>query len=329
MLCRDCCFFGGTLIAAAIPLLFGYDVDYLFHWYHYFKMYAGNSNAGPGFFLGLMSQPFSLWPSDFLLSFGEPAFRSGKIVVGTFTLYHALSVGLYAYLCLRANRPMPILMLLVVGYLSYLLHRRGFAYHLIGMWHGFNLCLAVAIGELVSMRSSAAPGSWRARVRFYGPSALALVLTLLVWGRHANAERTLRNAGFGHLLRPVRPPEFQVVETIGQLAEGLRAKRGTPRVSIQVLEFHAIALTSVQRFGLESASSFMQADPLYIDYEDREANRRVFMEQLSKNPPDIIVLEGGDPEEKLGNFPQFAGFVRANYEIQARLREPYWLFLRR
>lgn len=319
----------GLLFIAFLPvILAGYSPDYLINWARYFQMYAGAGNTSVSFFFALMAQPFALWPGDFLMAFGEPAFRGGRLVVGTFTLLHLLSLGLYLTFCVKNRKPFPLLFVIVAGYLSFLLHRRGFAYHLIGMWYGFNLVLVVAIGELARIRD-ASQSTWRGKAATFGPGLAALILAALLCGKQFVAERNLRSAGFGHLLRPVKAADFHVVETIGAVAEDLRAKRGSTRVTIQILELHAMALASVLRYNLEGASSYMQADPLYLDYPWRDEHRRAFMDQLLKNPPDIIVLEGFEMSEKLDPFPEFARLVTTSYTALPRLREPYWVLVRK
>jgi hypothetical protein len=316
-------------LIASLPLFLGYSFNYLSLWYRNFQMYSANSAPfSVALIFKFMIQPFTLWPQDFLDNFGGLAVRNGEVVSGTFTLLHLSALGLYLFYVKNKKHSISLILFLMAGFISFILHRRGFAYHLIPMWHAFNMMIAIGVGHVINELSTSHYFNSRKSWQSIGTFLLAISLIVILAVKQYKAEKLVNSSGFGALLKPKKPQDFQVIEYIGDLAKDLSKDRLNKKITIQIIEIHTIALASVLRFNLECATSFMQAEPLYANYAYRDSNRKAFLSQLSKNPPDIFVLEGETLDEKLIPFPELKLFLESSYKLTKKPIDPYWIFSR-
>jgi len=321
----------GILAVFLVPVLLGYPPDYLLLWKNNLDVFTYGIPLVPP--SGLLFRPLTLNPENILNSWNKPYLIEGEIVVGVFTLFHvAVFVGFVIYYRKDPGK-LSLLFLVAGGYISYLIQRRGYAYHLIPVWHGLNLMLSVLIADFARKHQA---GEKKASNGVLLKSSyfkyLAIFLMLLVLIRFRNSEKVYSDTGFGYLLKPSTPPTLPIVAEINATASLLREKNPERRPSIQLLELNTLALGAVLGHDIEYASGFAVADPIVSSHPHASFFRKRLMTALQHRPPDlfVIALFRDSLKDVLKDAPEIRLFLKDHYYPYKRVNtEPeYLIFVR-
>lgn len=321
----------GIFAVFLIPVILGYPPDYLLLWKNNLDVFTYGIPLVPP--SGLLSRPLTLNPENILNSWNKPYLIEGEIVVGIFTLFHvAVLVGFVVYYRKDPGK-LSLLFLVAGGFVSYLIQRRGYAYHLIPVWHGLNLMLSVLITDLARRHQV---GEKKASNGVFLKSSyfkyLAIFLMLLVLVRFRNSEKVYSDTGFGYLFTPTTPPTLPIVAEINASASLLRERKPERRPSIQLLELNTLALGAVLGHDIEYASGFAVADPIVSSHPHASFFRKKLMTALQRRPPDlfVIALFRDSLKDVLKDAPEILLFLNEHYYQYKRVNtEPeYLIFVR-
>ena len=262
---------------------------------------------------------------------------------GHLTLFHVFSLTL-ALFFMRVRAP--IFGFLLAGLLSYLLQRRGFAYHLYPVWFGLNLAMAVAVAGLYLLLSGGKENSFLVIPSFFvghrfqdriRPVLLSIVV-LVGFSALYRQHRSLKaytGTGLYDRRNPGRSVDFLTVEEIGHIAGELR-RQGRTSITIQTFEDSSIALGSVMKYDLSFVSAYPVEYAFWEESKWRTEARERLMLALNKNNPDIIAYDAYSelsPERRrLDGFPQLKEFLEKKYRrnsvVHERTGGDYWIYIR-
>ncbi len=317
----------GLLVVFLVPVILGYPPDYLLLWKKNLDVFTYGIPLVPP--SRLLFRPLTLHPENILNSWNKPYSIEGELVIGVFTLFHVAVLAAFVMYYRKDTEKLSLLFLVAGGYISYLIQRRGYAYHLIPVWHGLNLMLSVLIADFA--RKHQAREKKPSKGVFLKSSYfkyLAIFLMLLVLVRFRNSERVYSDTGFGYLLKPTTPPTIPIVAEINATANVLREKKPERRPSIQLLELNTLALGAVLGHDIEYASGFAVADPIVSSHPDASFFRKKLMTALKRRPPDlfVIALFRDSLEDVLKDAPEIRSFLEEHYYPYKRVNvQPEYL----
>jgi len=328
-------FFVASALVLLPVLISGHLFDATRSWWSLNLTYA-SWEAKP--ILPLLSNIFVLSPTRWMLPLNLPVASVGD--TGHLTLFHL--VTLIAFLFLRRRKQdQQVLLFLLAGLISFLSQRRGFQYHIYPLWHGFNLVIAILVGDCISKLASVPSGAID-----QGPNKrshasilvsillLALILTSLV-GRQSESQRAYRGTGLLNKKASQKPVEFQIVQRVAEKADEMRKGNQDRTLRYQVIEDASIALGAVIPSNLTYASRFPVDYLFFTDSPYRDQFRDQLMQALREKKPEIIVYSANFPgsakARRIDTFPELKAFLQ-NYEIEVVTEKhgiQYFLYTRR
>ncbi|MCB1326751.1 MAG: glycosyltransferase family 39 protein [Leptospiraceae bacterium] len=309
-----------AVVLLLLPLLMaGALTGFLNGWWPYFQVWSELEPHRP--FMSLLVELVSYRLRDLTLPLNGPVYELGSI--GHLSWLHLIALPLFLHaLYLEKERAAAGCLVLAIGGLfHYLINGKGYAYHVFPLWFAFQLILAYTLG--VYVRWAVDAGAVRSRRVYATCLALGLVAVLI----HMDLRSYDLYSGSNYLSDgPLAEPESQRV--VGEAVQ----KYGLAGARLQTLEPDLVTVAATLTYDLQLVGNPM--DQMYwCDGEFCQSQRRLLIDRLDQEPPEIIVIAGAPPDSSrmrnLAAFRELNEVLRSEYALFAEAgRSPHYVFVR-
>lgn len=309
-------FVGGCLILflSILPfLIHGTLLSSISGWFGYFKDLSTSLEILS--WQELVGSIFTFSPMHWFIPLNEPVekFQTN----GHLSLFHLFLMLFYVYLLAKKKVDLGPFLILISGFLNYIIQAKGFAYHLFPVWFSCILIVSYLIHFLFQFIQD--EENWKK-----GISSFAIIIMgITLVNQQIRCLKLYKGTGLYTEINQTKKERVhvKVLETLKQINSEFVNKP----TSIQVFEaYHSITLNSVMDENMMLVSKYPEAYIFYNESPIMEKYKMDMMGSLESKRPDIIVLnrEGTFRIKKdlYQTFPALETFLR-DYKLRAEIKE--------